>query len=291
MPLANAIVARLASGDVSDDEFCGLLLVINWPAADDVQSMLAPFSAATLPASAYLYPPTSLHCTVATLRAFTGGPLDADKSEATRWMAVLDAASAMPSWPNGPVKLRMMAPTFEGAAGIMRYEELAPGGAIDAMRACLREAIMLAGGVPAEGSADRSHAKPLGGAPASEPPPHLPNIIHSTVLRWATEPSEAEVERVRSVFEQVAASWTPLDFTVNVATTCGVYETVPFMHIPHEAKQVFWRRLCHCPAGRTCQCGPECACAPGQPGCDPCKSFAIAKAAAEAGVAAADTTG
>ena len=41
----------------------------------------------------------------------------------------------------------------------MRYEELSPGGAIEAMRSCLRDAIAAAGGIAAEGSADRSAAK------------------------------------------------------------------------------------------------------------------------------------
>ena len=64
----------------------------------------------------------------------------------------------------------------------------------------------------------------------------------TTVLRWATEPSDADVESVRRVFEDVRASWVPLDFSLDAASTCGVRETVPFMHIPHEPEQVFWRR-------------------------------------------------
>ena len=136
MPLANPIVSRLAAGDSCDGEVCGLLLVMNWPASCIVQGKLDVFKEAVLPAAAYLYPPSSLHCTVATLRAFTGGPLTsadngARQTEAARWAAVLDAAAAAPSWPSGPITLRMLAPQFEGAAGIIRYEEVSPGGKVE----------------------------------------------------------------------------------------------------------------------------------------------------------------
>ena len=169
MPLAHPIVSRLAVGDMCEGEFCGLLLVMNWPASSTVQAKLACFDEEDLPAAAYLYPNTSLHCTVATLRAFTGGPLSLEDNsraaEAKRWSTVLDAAAAAPSWPSGTITLRMLAPQFEGAAGIMRYEEVSPGGKVEAMRGALRDAIAAAGGVAAEGSSDRSQARALAGAP------------------------------------------------------------------------------------------------------------------------------
>lgn len=246
MPLSNPIVTRLAAGDLCEGEYCGLVLVMCWPAASDLQSQMQAFSQAlTLPSSAYMYPSSSLHCTIATLRTFTGGPLGVDDgsrvAEAARWSDVLAAAAAMPAWPSGSVTLRTEPPTFEGAAGIMRYEEVAPGGAIDAMRACLRAAITAAGGVAAEGSADRSQARALPGAPDGEPPPHLPNIIHSTILRWAAEPSEDEVQATRAEFERMAASWEASEFTVDVSGARGVLEDRPYMHIPHDEKQVFWK--------------------------------------------------
>lgn len=289
MPLANPIITRFAVSDLCDGEFCGLLLVLNWPAAAEVQAKLGAFQALQ-GHKAYFYPPSSLHCTVATLRAFTGGPLETGEggprlAEAARWAAVLDAAAAMPEWPKGTITLRMNAPSFEGAAGILRYDEVSPGGAIDAMRACLRQAIAAAGGVAAEGSADRSSARALSGASASEPAPHLPNIIHSTVLRWAAEPSEEEVQAARAEFERVGASWEPLEFTVDAGTVRGVFEDRPFMHVPHTAAQVFWRApgAAKCPC-LVCECGSDCKCVPGSPGCDACGAFQIkAKQAAADG--------
>ena len=49
MPLANPIIARFAKHDLCADEFCGLLLVLNWPAADEVQAKLNAFTVSSLP--------------------------------------------------------------------------------------------------------------------------------------------------------------------------------------------------------------------------------------------------
>ena len=99
---------------------------------------------------------------------------------------VLAAARASAEWPAGDFKLVMGAPTLEGAAGIFRYEDC--DGAIARMRECLHKAILAAGGVPAVGGGDRALARQLPGAPA--PAPHLPDIVHSTAVRWAAEPAD-----------------------------------------------------------------------------------------------------
>lgn len=244
MPLANPIVARLAAGDMCPGEFCGLVVVCNWPASSAVQrkhdaAIRAPLEA--LPRSAYVYPSSSLHCTIATLRAFTGGPLER-ASEAARWAEVLDAAMRMPSWPRGRLTLLMCAPTFEGAAGIVRYEEVSPGGKIAAMRACLVAAIASAGGAAVIGGGDRSAARALPSARADEPGPHVPDIIHSTVLRWAAEPSAEEVAAVRAAFERIASTWVPVECTLDVSSVCAVCEDTPYMHLPPAARaqNVFW---------------------------------------------------
>lgn len=50
-----------------------------------------------------MYPLSTLHCTVATLRPFTAGPLppDARRGEAARWRAVLESARADAGWSAG----------------------------------------------------------------------------------------------------------------------------------------------------------------------------------------------
>ena len=247
MPLANPIVARLKEkkpGWAAPDH-CGLLLVTNWPASEDCRTKYSEMRsalAAALPDCAYLYPPWSLHCTVATLRAFTAGALVGEDREAEkkRWLAVLDAARAMPKWPKGSFRLRLGPPLLEGAAGIVKYEEIGGTAHIEAMRACMRAAIKEAGGVSAEGSADRSSARALPGAPKGEPAPHIPNIVHSTVLRWAAEPTEAELAAAKAAFKAVAATWKPIEIVIDDGCM-AVYEEVPFMHVPYNVEQVFWR--------------------------------------------------
>jgi len=220
MPWANPIIARLTEGDKfgGGDEFCGCVLVCSWPMPAAVLSQMDAFGAdllTAMPTGAYVYPSTTLHCTVCTLRAFTHGPLTAAERKVLRdrWSEVLSSARSSPDWPAGPFRLRMNAPTLEGAAGIFRYEDL--DDSVLKMRACLRSAIAAAGGIAAEGGQPRDHCRPIDGVPSTEPPAHLPDIIHSTVLRWAAEPSDQE--QAKAAFADAAARWTPLEISVESA--------------------------------------------------------------------------
>ena len=102
-------------------------------------------------------------------------------------------------------------PTLEGAAGIFRYKDC--DGAIARMRECLHAAITAAGGAPAVGSGDRALARPPPGAP--DPAPHLPDIVHSTAVRWAAEPADRAA--ALAAFGRAAATWQPLEITVRGA--------------------------------------------------------------------------
>ena len=116
-----------------------------------------------------------------------------------RWLGVLERARASEKWPKGSFRLLMGRPTLEGSAGIFRYEDLEEG--ISGMRQALREAILEAGGRAAEGP-EKSLAKALPGTAEGEPAPHLPDIVHSTVLRWTAEPAAREEAQRR--FQEVA---------------------------------------------------------------------------------------
>jgi len=242
-PWSDTFVARLKAGDLCVDEACGLVLVCSWPMPSTVQhahDALRARLAATLPPEAYIYPASTLHCTVATLRAFHAGPLDAAKRRelVEAWTQVLATARAAPKWPAGPFRLRMGMPTFEGSAGIFRYDDI--DGAIVAMRECLKTAITAAGGVAAEGVGDRSACRPPSSMPAGEPAPHLPTIVHSTVVRWAAEPQDRAA--ASTGFESAAKDWTPLEFTVEDGAV-AVFESSPYMHMPISdagVQQLIW---------------------------------------------------
>ena len=232
MPWANDVVAKLAAGAPADADTCGLLLICSWPMPETVQAAYTAFAEklrAALPPSAYVYPASTLHCTISTLRPFTAGPVDevSRKALVLAWTPLLREAAASADWPTGPFRLRMLTPTLGGAAGIIRYEDT--DGAVGKMRAALRAVIARAGGVAAEGSADRSAARPPTsirlGLGLGEPAPHLPDIIHSTVLRWTAEP---EHEPALAAFAEVAEAWEPIDVVVDAPKL--VIENVPFMH-------------------------------------------------------------
>ncbi|CAE7195087.1 unnamed protein product, partial [Symbiodinium pilosum] len=172
---------------------------------------------------AYVYPGHTLHCTVCTLRAFLAGPMSPElrQSTAESWSRILDAARKDAAWPTGPIVLKMGRPTLEGSAGIFRYEDTA--GAVAAMRKALRGAILAAGGEPAEGGGDRSRAKPPSGTPEGEPAPHIPDIVHSTVLRWTAEPADRAA--AQEAFARVAESWEPLEIVATAPR--AVFEDIP----------------------------------------------------------------
>ena len=232
-------MARLASQGVPAGEFCGLVLACSWPMPRDVLEAYEALRAELLeamPPQAYLYPGSTLHCTVLTLRAFTAGSLDGEARERvlTSWGPVLDAARSSTEWPSGPFRLLMKRPTLEGSAAIFRYED--SDGAVARMRGCLRRAIADAGGLAAEGPR-RDGALPLPGSPEGDPAPHLPDIVHSTVLRWGAEPEDRE--RALQAFDRAAERWEPREVLVPCAK--GILEDVPYMHVAGGDGNVWWR--------------------------------------------------
>ena len=235
---ANPTVARLAEGTVTAGECCGLVINCSWPMPAEVLQQYEHFGselARVMPQEAYVYPASTLHCTVCTLRSFTVGPMGSEERSASKalWLPVLAAARSSQGWPKAPFRLRMSQPTLEGSAGIIRYEDT--DGAMARMRACLREAIIEAGGRASEGF-DRSRAQALTGAKEGEVAPHLPDIVHSTVLRWKDEPPDAAA--AKDAFDRIASTWIPVD--ISVPRLRAVWEDVPYMHIPADDAHIWW---------------------------------------------------
>eukprot|EP00435_Cladocopium_sp_Y103_P064119 s445_g25.t1 len=236
MSWANPVVASLALGDVVPGKMKGLVLNCSWPMPREVQDAYDNFRERlkdAMPKEAYIYPSSTLHCTICTFRAFTAGPLE-DEGAIGRWCSVLEKAKASEHWPKGSFRLKMGRPTLEGSAGIFRFEDL--DGSIAAMRQALREAIVAQGGQAAEGI-DWSKAKTLPGTPEGEAKPHLPDIVHSTVLRWTAEPSSRE--EAMEIFRKISETWEPMEVVVTVAK--AVLEDIPYMHIPDDKAHVWWR--------------------------------------------------
>ena len=90
---------------------------------------------------------------------------------------------------------------------------------------------------PTAAAAPSSAARPAtaAGRPAElrRRTPHIPDICHSTILRWSAEPEDRAA--ARAAFARVAANWAQ-PVAVDVARVAAVYEEAPFMHGASE----FW---------------------------------------------------
>lgn len=233
-------VARLALGEVSAGEFCGLVVNCSWPMPGEVVERYESFRkrlVEAMPPEAYVYPASTLHCTICTLRSFQRGPLDAALRERLvgLWKPVLEVAQGSDLWPKQPFRLHMETPTLQGSAGIFHFAD--PEGAIGRIRECIRAALMAAGGRAAEGG-DWSMAKALPGLPLEEPAAHIPDIVHSTVLRWKDEPPDQE--KAREAFVKVAEEAWGMPLELKVSQLRAVFEDVPYMHIPEDSDHIWW---------------------------------------------------
>lgn len=240
----NPIVSRLSSGDFCEDEFCGLILACSWPMPAAVLDQYAIFSAelkTALPSQAYVYPSSTLHCTVCSLRPFTAGPMNAETQDRLKaaWFPVLEAAKT--KWGGEKFRLKMRKPTLEHTGvGVFRFDDV--DGGVAALRAALMAAIEDAGGRAAVGGADRSLARPVLGAEepilgdAGGAGPHVPDIVHTTLVRWAGEVEEEQA--VFEAFRTVADGWDEIELEVDVVQ--AVLEDRPYMHLPTDGSRVWW---------------------------------------------------
>ena len=162
---ATQLVARLARGHARDNygfidatgeaEYCGLVVVCSWPMPPAVSTAYTTFAdklREALPPAAYIYPMSTLHVTVLTIRTFAAGAMESLDKAALQlvWTEILDSAKADPRWPRQPFRLRLRRPTFDGTTGIIRYDDV--DGAVAAARAALEAALSSAGAIASVGS-------------------------------------------------------------------------------------------------------------------------------------------
>jgi hypothetical protein len=69
---------------------------------------------------------------------------------------------------------------------------------------------------------------------------HIPDIIHSTVLRWKEIPQE-DAKKVRADFEKLAATVFGAGIDVVSDDIKLVLETRPYMHVDQSAARFVWR--------------------------------------------------
>jgi len=176
-------------------------------------------------APVYLYPPESLHVTVASFTPIVKRTesIDHYKELNEMWRHVLQRASQQPDWPTQPLQLKYADAQIGAKAGIVLWKETTGG--IAQMRACIQQQATL------DGLQIRS----------------VPNIVHSTFLRFQSVPStpgtnvQERFATIKAKLPQIFASPLP---AVYAKTVC---EWSPYMHIPDDENHT----LCAVRIGRT----------------------------------------
>jgi len=251
-PWFSADAAALQRGDAADD--CFGLLLLAYPVSEELRAAWAETRAQLQGdrrlRGAYWMPPEHLHVTIATLRRYDAADLKQGGRAVTlnEWRIILDGAQISGKWPRLPFRLRVTGASFRGSCATLDISD--DDGAIQQMRDALELSIRARGGQAVVGGGDRSQGRPPSVCAAADPPPHLPDICHCTVMRWAAESPDRD--GAKAAFEQIAGAAfaapavvdeTPPERTSprlswSVPAVDAVTESSPFMHV--EASHNWW---------------------------------------------------
>ncbi|KAL7506141.1 hypothetical protein ACHAXN_003885 [Cyclotella atomus] len=237
-------------------DYFGLVLVAGWPPnqmmdqayqqfLDEVRSCFhkSDLESAVGPPNVYLYPTQCLHVTIATLHHVHKKRPDLGKDyyyELTeKYVDLVKAASQCDAWPkctnqvdrDGSVqsppqmKLQLELVQLGQKAGILLWND--KSGYINAMRDCLQKEATQRG-IQIDS---------------------IPNIIHSTFLRFAHEPIHSgSGEAIQQKFQSIVIPKANAMFSVTSQPDSYVWddslcklvcETMPYMHIPNDEEHVY----------------------------------------------------
>lgn len=167
----------------------------------------------------WLYQPQYLHVTIATLQ-----PLHRRRphDETTNYIAMrrdyndlIQRAQKSPSWPTQPLQLQLEKAQIGSKAGIFLWKDVS--GSVQGMREALRQA-----------------------SSSSTPIHSIPNIIHSTFLRFAQVPQSRSAAQIQQEFSATVLPALPRLFPQPVVTGTIqlVCETTPYMHMEKTPESV-----------------------------------------------------
>ena len=220
-----------------DDYYFDIVLVAGWPLLTKseelssyqeflhiVQSCFDPEDYEGTRPAVYFYQPQYLHVTIATLYPLeTKKPNDSEliKSYFTK---LLKKAALREDWPSNPLQLHIDSTQLGAKAGILLWKELTGG--LAKMRKTL-EVIVAEEEQKVAGIRWKIHS--------------IPGIVHTTFLRFSSEPKSCgdSVQRqyqskVVTVIEHI------FPMVISVPQVYLVCETTPFMHIPNDEDHVLW---------------------------------------------------
>jgi hypothetical protein len=165
-----------------DDSFC-LGLIVNWPPPLVMQKDYESFVSKVQQLfqqdedSFYFLPFQTLHITVATLYpatrldAMENVSIDQIKKD---WKDILLRTSKLPEWPKDPLHFSVESSQIGARAGILLWKEHTGG--LDRIRSCLARA------VEDSGVTMKTHLEEY---------MRIPDIIHSTFVRYAKQPTSS----------------------------------------------------------------------------------------------------
>lgn len=203
----------------------GLVLNTAWPPPEAFRPRYDAFvsglraSHPSFDTKAYLYPFHALHVTVATAHAFTRGLKDSESEEDLyrEWAAVIEDARGRDCWPTEALSLEVSEVSLFGNAVVMQYTDVSASGVVAGMRKAVLEA-----------TSTRSDALRAAGIDPTSL--KIPNIIHSTILRWTEDITGGECSAIRGAFESADTS-SIIGYRFENREVNFVRELVPYMHI------------------------------------------------------------
>lgn len=182
----SVLSSQLTSSGFSVPVF-GLVLTVLHPAPSFLVSFYGTFRSrlqsllreSGIPDTAYLlYPPESLHCTIATVRPFRKPSPEHPEKSIKFWSDILQRSAQLLDWPRDSdfalVSLREPK-VFDDGVGVLLLDD--SSGEICAMRQCLRKVFSKLKDVDLE-VVDDINMRDV----------KIPEIVHSTILRWRVSP-------------------------------------------------------------------------------------------------------
>jgi hypothetical protein len=220
-----------------EGDLFGIVLVANWPPNDSITQPYTQFlpkvktyfdaedyklkGPHNTPA-VYLYPPHTLHITIATFTTFNA-PEPNDRDEyAQACKTITEKAFARPDWPNRPFSIVIDRVHIGCKAGVLLWENT--DGVVGIMRTIVQEEYdTFYKGNPAALN-HRDHLI-------------IPGIIHKSFLRFGRSPQTNRVD-VKKRFEEDANDIKDCFGKIEVNSVRLAVERIPYMHIPYDERHV-----------------------------------------------------
>lgn len=197
---ADPLLPHLLNG-TQDEIFC-LGMVANWPPPTssmrtEYEIFLSRVKKLDLfeTDSFYLMPFHSLHITVATM--YPAARVEDMKRRnistlqvQAKWKEIALKASNLPEWPKKPFTLQMKTAQIGSRAGIFLWEEISGG--LATVRSCLTQVVQ----------EESASGETEGGLPAWIEDLRIPDIVHSTFLRYSKRPTKGTPQSIHDQLQE-----------------------------------------------------------------------------------------